>query len=81
MSYCIHPFCTERQNQGDFEECQACGSPLLIDGRFRLIRPIRPLDDNSPSEVFEVIDVQGNRLHPPGTHKILKVLRSQKESM
>ncbi|MGR3279304.1 protein kinase domain-containing protein [Acaryochloris marina NIES-2412] len=79
MSYCIHPFCTERYNVDDPETCQECGSPLLIDGRFRLIRPIRPLDDNSPSEVFEVIDVPGNRIHPPGTHKILKVLISQKE--
>ena len=79
MNYCIHPFCTERQNPDGLAECQECGSPLLIDGRFRLIRPIRPLDDNSPSEVFEVIDVPGNRIHPPGTHKILKVLRSQKE--
>lgn len=79
MSYCIHPFCTERYNADDPETCQECGSPLLIDGRFRLIRPIRPLDDNSPSEVFEAIDIPGNRIHPPGTHKILKVLISQKE--
>lgn len=79
MSYCIHPFCTERFNPDDLETCQECGSPLLIDGRFRLIRPIRPLDDDSISEVFEVIDVMGNRIHPPGTHKIMKVLKTQKK--
>ncbi len=56
MSYCINPDCVDRQNPDGLQVCQACGTSLQIQGRYQLIRPLRPLDKAYPSEVFEVCD-------------------------
>ncbi|MFS0519510.1 tetratricopeptide repeat protein [Nostoc sp. UIC 10607] len=71
MSYCINPKCKQRQNPDDIERCLNCGTELLIDQRFRLIKPLRPLDFRYNTEIFEVVDDEG-------THKVIKVLGSQK---
>lgn len=76
MSYCINPWCKQRYNPDDSQECHYCCTPLLINEQFRLIEPLRSLDSDSTTEVFEVIDLQGTWIDPPGTHKVLKVLRS-----
>ncbi|MBE8991344.1 protein kinase domain-containing protein [Nostoc sp. LEGE 12450] len=76
MSYCINPLCSRRHNPEDSENCLACGNPLLIDGRIRLLRPLRSLDEDPSTytDVFEVEDVEPSW----GTKsriRVLKVLR------
>lgn len=76
MSYCINPLCSRRHNPEDTENCLACGNPLLIDGRIRLLRPLRSLDEDPSTytDVFEVEDVEPSW----GTKsriRVMKVLR------
>ncbi|UKP01095.1 serine/threonine-protein kinase [Nostoc sp. UHCC 0870] len=68
MAYCINPNCEHRQNPDDAQKCLNCGTELLIDQRFRLIKPLRPLDFRHKTEIFEV-EENGNR-------KVMKVLKS-----
>jgi serine/threonine protein kinase len=68
--------CSRRRNPEDTENCLACGNPLLIDGRIRLLRPLRSLDEDSSTytDVFEVEDVEPSW----GTKsriRVMKVLR------
>ena len=72
--YCINIKCKERQNPDVLESCKACGTPLLIRNRYRLILPLRPLAERGHAEIFEVEDlgveaVKGKR------YKVLKVLK------
>lgn len=69
MSYCINPKCKQRENPDDSERCLYCGTELLIDQRFRLLKPLRPLDFRYNTEIFEVDD--------NGIRKVMKVLKSQ----
>ncbi|YAF99531.1 MAG: tetratricopeptide repeat protein (plasmid) [Nodularia sp. CChRGM 3473] len=71
MSYCINPKCKQRQNPDESDKCLNCGTELLIDQRFRLIKPLRPLDFRYRTEIFEAVDDKGN-------YKVMKVLRSQR---
>lgn len=68
MSYCINPKCPKRRNLDAQEYCQACGTTLLIQQRYRLLQPLRELDASSHTEVFTVDD--------RGTEKVLKVLKN-----
>ena len=68
MSYCINPKCSARCNPDPLEHCQACKTPLLIQGRYRLIRPLRDLDEWGDTEIFEVDD--------QGVSKVLKLLKT-----
>ncbi len=76
MSYCINPWCKQRYNQDELEVCHYCRTTLLINEQFRLLEPLRPLDTDSSTQVFEVVDVHGTWTDPPGIHKVLKVLSS-----
>lgn len=76
MSYCINPWCKQRQNHDSAQECHYCSTPLLINGQFRLLQPLRPLEGDRSTEVFECIDLQGTWSEEPGTHKVLKVLNA-----
>lgn len=40
MSYCINPTCQSPQNPEQVELCQSCGSKLLLQERYRAIKPI-----------------------------------------
>lgn len=71
MSYCISPKCTHRKNNDKSERCVNCGTELLIAHRFRLLKPLRPLDYRYSTEIFEAVDDKGTR-------KVMKVLRSQR---
>lgn len=75
MSFCISPWCSQRQNPDEAEICQSCGTPLLINDRIRLLRPLREFVDLIPSEVFEVEDLTGSYAIPPG-RRVLKTLRT-----
>ena len=81
MFYCINSQCKQRQNLDDTERCQACGTPLLINGKFHLIQPLRPLSPYGYIEVFEAVDESGNGYRgvwarEPGTRVVVKVLKS-----
>lgn len=76
MSYCINPQCDSRVNPCNLENCQFCGTPLLINGKYRLLQPLRSLRSDSYTEVFEIVDEKGTRISKPGTHKVMKVLNS-----
>ncbi len=67
MIYCINPECKHRQNPEQIEHCQGCGTQLLIDGRYRLIQPVRELSPRNHTDVFEVDD--------GGIRKVMKVLK------
>ncbi|MGR3279372.1 protein kinase domain-containing protein [Acaryochloris marina NIES-2412] len=75
MRYCLNPWCSQRQNTDDVEVCQKCGTSLLIHDRFWLIRSLRPLDEDAYFDIFDAIDTTGSYISPPGSIKILKVLR------
>ena len=68
MSYCINPNCSNRQNPDDLEFCQTCGTKLLINEQYQIIRPLRAGQAYN-SEVFEV-----NDFYERGTSKVLKSL-------
>lgn len=70
MRYCIDPECIGRENPDDATSCLACRTPLLIQGRYVSIKPLRA-DASALAEVFLVEDLQENsRL------KVLKTLIS-----
>ena len=73
MSYCINPQCGERCNPDNLQYCQGCGSNLIIRDRYRIIKPLRELDGQHHTEVFEIDD--------GGTLKILKVLTSNRRRL
>lgn len=68
MNYCINPNCSNRQNLDDWEYCQTCGTQLLLNNRYRIIRTLRT-GQGYNSEIFEVED-----LNEGGTSKVLKSL-------
>ncbi|MFM6008897.1 MAG: 4-Cys prefix domain-containing protein, partial [Sphaerospermopsis kisseleviana] len=63
MSLCINPNCPKPQNADNILFCEACGSELLLEGRYRIIRQ---LGEGGFGKTFEVS--QSNVL------KVLKVL-------
>ena len=77
MSYCINPWCENRVNPSihNFSEdqlhqcCRNCGTPLLVQGRYCLVRPLRELDEWEASEIFEVDDL--------GQPKVMKLLKQE----
>jgi len=68
VNYCINPECKQRQNPDNLEFCQSCGTQLLINERYRLLKPLRLLNPLSSTEIFEVDD--------NGTLKVMKVLKN-----
>jgi eukaryotic-like serine/threonine-protein kinase len=70
MSYCINPRCHTRTNAETADHCQSCGTPLWIEGRYRIVRSLLP-DEHPYTEVFEVCDRQ-----EPDIPKVLKTLKS-----
>ncbi|HEY9834728.1 MAG TPA: bifunctional serine/threonine-protein kinase/ABC transporter substrate-binding protein [Stenomitos sp.] len=71
MNYCINPHCSNRQNPDDLESCQTCGTKLLINDRYQIIRPLRT-GQGYNSEIFEVKD-----LNERGASKVLKCLAAK----
>ena len=70
MSYCINPNCGDRLNSDELQHCHSCGSSLTIKDQYRLIKPLRKLNGQHQTEIFEVDD--GSKL------KILKVLTNNR---
>ena len=63
MSLCINPNCQNTDNPDNLLRCQSCGSELLLEGCYRVTRPI---GQGGFAKTFEVSD--------SGKLKILKVL-------
>jgi len=78
--YCINPDCRQRENPDNLECCQACGTPLLIENRYRLIFPLRPLSPRGQAEVFEVEDL-GVEAANGERNKVLKLLAKNDETL
>lgn len=67
MSYCINPKCPKRYNPDYLTHCKTCGTELLINRRYQLIKPLRALEKRRSTEIFAVRDRD--------TLKVLKTLR------
>jgi len=74
MSYCINPQCEQRENLAAAQNCQACGTALLIADRYRILKPVRSPNPARPTDIFEVEDL-GTGDNEWGTVKVLKVLK------
>lgn len=64
MSHCINPKCPNPQNRDTQMFCQSCGSELLLEARYRVMRL---LGQGGCGKTFEVSDRDG-------TPKVLKIL-------
>jgi eukaryotic-like serine/threonine-protein kinase len=69
VAYCINRACRERRNAEHRKVCQSCGTSLLINNRYRLLRPLRALGKNYNTEIFEVSDYRGG-----DRPKVVKIL-------
>ncbi|BAY41598.1 serine/threonine protein kinase (plasmid) [Nostoc sp. NIES-2111] len=74
--YCINPLCEQRKNPDNAEVCLACGTPLIINNRIRLLKPLRELsfDPQNYFEVFEVED-RWTQEYPVHQRRVMKVLK------
>jgi WD40 repeat protein len=41
MSYCPNPVCPSPDNERHGQQCQTCGTPLVLGDRYRLLKPLR----------------------------------------
>jgi eukaryotic-like serine/threonine-protein kinase len=64
MNFCINPSCTSPHNLNDQLFCKSCGSELLLEGRYRVIRI---LGQGGCGKTYEVSDIDG-------AVKVLKIL-------
>ncbi|MEG3863113.1 serine/threonine-protein kinase [Microcoleus sp. herbarium12] len=74
MSYCINPQCQQRENPAAAQNCQACGTALLIADRYRILKPVRSPNPARPTDILEVEDLATGD-NEWGTLKVLKVLK------
>ena len=74
MIYCINPECEQRENSAAAQNYLACGTPLLIADRYRILKPVRSPNPARPTDIFEVEDL-GTGENEWGTIKVLKVLK------
>jgi serine/threonine protein kinase len=79
ICYCINSRCSDRKNPGDLHKCHACGTPLLIGDRYRLLAPLRSLDIGYPTEIFEVED-WGASGDDWGKRQAIKIVTSDKDT-
>ncbi len=70
--YCINPKCQQRNNPDHLNFCSTCDTPLRIKEQYRLVEPLRELNERGNAEVFVAIDDKA------GTEKVLKVLQNPK---
>ena len=79
MSYCVNPWCSDRQNKQDDLVCANCGTELLLDNRFRVIRAI-DVRQFHPFDTFEAIDYVGTPIRKENTRVVLKILKGDVEN-
>jgi serine/threonine protein kinase len=76
VSCCINPWCSNRINSLQAENCSACQTPLIINGRFRLTEALTDLSSDRKSDVYVAVDLQGSNLVEEQTERVLKVCKS-----
>jgi len=69
VSYCINPNCRQTQALTEGEICQHCGTPLLVNGKYRLVRSLRAMNPLATTDIFEV------ESWPDRLPKVIKILR------
>ncbi|MGG6262899.1 protein kinase domain-containing protein [Leptolyngbya sp. AN10] len=60
FSLCVNYRCLKR-NPETADVCEVCGEPLLLNGRFRVLRPLKPLEESLIVQVFEAIEAGTNK--------------------
>ena len=70
MSHCYNPHCQHREHPDAAAVCQTCGTPLLLNARYRLIAPLCQRRF-AATEIFRIIDE-----HNPDLPLVLKTLIS-----
>ena len=73
VSYCLNSECKNRQNPDNNQHCLSCGTSLIIQQRYRIIKPLRQPNRHHPNEIFEVED--------RGIKKVMKVLTDDRPQM
>ena len=68
MALCINPICPRPENSEDGSVCEACGSHLLIQNRYRVMNVLHQREDRVTT-LYDVVDVKDQ-----DTPKVLKVL-------
>ena len=68
MRLCINPICPRPENPEDRSICEACGSHLLIQNRYRVMNVLHQREDRVTT-LYDVVDVKDQ-----DTPKVLKVL-------
>lgn len=71
MTLCINPRCPKPRNLDDHLFCQACGSELLLEGRYRVVKP---RGKGGFGTTYEVSDGLRQNSEQGSDRKILKVL-------
>jgi serine/threonine protein kinase len=74
VTYCVNPWCNSRQNDDDAGTCAACGQPLLVNERFKVIHPILLVSRHRRCELLKAIDTTGSYISPPNSDVVLKTL-------
>ncbi|WP_254564429.1 serine/threonine-protein kinase [Oscillatoria sp. HE19RPO] len=74
MSLCINPHCRQPDRPDNLNRryCQSCGSDLLLEGRYRVMRLLS--DSSGFGNIYEVDDHSST---PKITPKVLKVLKEE----
>jgi eukaryotic-like serine/threonine-protein kinase len=62
MIYCINPQCIQRSNLDNASQCAACGTPLVVNGSYRLLRILRESEQIYSTELFEVSNAWDNNV-------------------
>ena len=68
MRLCINPICPQPENPEDRSICEACGSHLLLQNRYRVMNVLHQREDRVTT-LYDVVDVKDQ-----DTPKVLKVL-------
>ena len=68
MRLCINPICPQPENPEDRSICEACGSHLLLQNRYRVTNVLHQREDRVTT-LYDVVDVKDQ-----DTPKVLKVL-------
>lgn len=69
MLYCPDHYCTHRQNDHSLSFCKTCGSSLVINSRYQLLKPLRELDRRI-SSIFYAHDFTDSRC----PHRVIKLI-------
>ncbi len=86
MIYCINPKCEQQENPSHLNYCQACGSQLLLKGRYRVLHHLKTggfgqtyeVDDNGTKKVLKVLR-QEQFTHPEQIEKVVALFKQESE--